>query len=85
MARITRGTGTASPAMSRSGTTEMGAFSKVEDQAAAAWAQEGLKRANASGQEKLAGLLKAVRDDIVFELELFEAPRLVVSEVTEGG
>ena len=48
------------------------AISKVEDRATAVWAQEGLKRANASGQAKLAGLLKAVRDDIVFELELFE-------------
>jgi hypothetical protein len=65
--------------------TEMGDISKAEDQATAAWAQEGLKRANDSGQAKLAGLLEAVRDDIVFELELFEAPRLVVSEVMERG
>jgi hypothetical protein len=58
--------------MSGSGTTEMRAVSKVEDQATAAWAQEGMRRANASGQAKLAGLLKAVREDIFFELELFE-------------
>ena len=50
----------------------MGAVSKVEDQATAAWAQEGLEWANASGQAKLAELLEAVRDDIFFELELFE-------------
>ena len=50
----------------------MGAVSKVEDQATAAWAQEGLERANASGLVKLAELLEAVRDDIFFELELFE-------------
>jgi hypothetical protein len=67
-------------AMSGSGTTEMCAISKVEDQATAAWAQEGLRRANDRGQAKLAALLKAVRDDIAFELELFEAPRLAVSE-----
>ena len=52
----------------------MDTISKGEDEATVAWVQEGLKQANDRGQAKLAGLLKAVRDDIAFELKLIEAP-----------
>ena len=52
----------------------MDTISKGEDEATVASLQEGLKQANDRGQAKLAGLLKAVRDDITFELKLIEAP-----------
>jgi hypothetical protein len=58
-------------------TTEMVTISKEEDEAALASLDEGLKHANDRGQAKLAGLLKTVRDDIAFELELTEASSAV--------
>jgi RNase P/RNase MRP subunit p29 len=54
-------------------TTEMVTISKEEDEATVAWLEEALELANDRGRAKLAGLLKAVRDDIAFELELAEA------------
>jgi hypothetical protein len=45
-------------------------ISKEEDEATVAWLEEELERANGRRQAKLASLLKAVRDEIAFELEL---------------
>ncbi len=45
-------------------------ISKEEDEAIVAWLEEELERANGRRQAKLTSLLKAVRDDIAFELEL---------------
>lgn len=47
-------------------------ISKEENEATMAWLEEELEQASGRGQAKLAGLLKAMRDEIAFEQELTE-------------
>ena len=73
IARSTNGS-VISVAVRRSGTgkTEMVTISKEENETTMAWLEEELEQADGRGQSKLACLLRAVRDDIAFELELTE-------------